>query len=204
MKSSRKQQQHIFFVDDEPNVRWIVAKTLEQLGAKVTCFDRAADCLEQLRSHKCDLLITDVRMSGMDGLKLLTEVKHIIPYLPVLVITGYGDVPMAVKALKAGAVDFIEKPLERYYFLSAVESALSRNIQATPPVAKLLTKAEIKVLQLILDGKNNKEIAQLLHRSVRTVEDHRNHIMSKLGVDNLVELVKQVAVVRLPEFSENE
>ena len=196
-------KQNVFLVDDEPEVRTVIGRTLEQAGFKVSCFSHASDCLEQLRSRPCDLLIADVKMPGMDGIELLTKVKCIIPSLPVLVITGYGDIPMAVKALKAGASDFIEKPLNRKSFLSAVEFALKGN---TPPhhlVNKVLTKTEMGILRLILDGKSNKEIAGLRNRSVRTIEDQRRRIMRKLGVDNLVDLVKQVAVVRLPELLDN-
>lgn len=193
-------KKHIFFVDDEPDIRIVVSRTLEQLGTKVTCFAFGADCLEQLHSQRCDLLITDVKMYDMDGIKLLTEAKHIIPSLPVIVLTGYGDIPMAVKALKAGASDFIEKPLDKYSFLLAVESVLKQNWGEHPIVDKVLTKTEIKVLRLILDGKSTKEVAEFLHRSVRTIEDHRAHIMHKFGVDNLVDLVKQAAAVRMPDL----
>ena len=196
-------KQHIFFVDDEPDVQKVVGRTLEQAGFKVSCFSRASDCLEQLRSRPCDLLITDVKLPEMDGIELLTKVKCIIPSLPVLVITGYGDIPMAVKALKAGASDFIEKPLNRKSFLSAVEFALKGNTRPHPLVNKVLTKTEMRILRLILDGKSNSEIAGLRNRSIRTIEDQRRRIMRKLGVDNSVDLVKQVAVVRLPELLAN-
>jgi two-component system response regulator FixJ len=191
---------HVFFVDDEPGVLKVVGRTLEQVGFKVRRFSRASDCLEQLRSRPCDLLITDVKMAGMDGIELLKKVKFIIPSLPVLVITGYGDIPTAVAALKAGALDFVEKPLHRESFLSAVEFALKGNVRTHPLVDKALTKTEMRIFRLILDGRSNKEIAHMLHRSVRTIEVHRGHIMRKLGVDNIVDLVKQVAVVRLPEL----
>ncbi len=196
--------QHVFFVDDEPKVLKMVSRTLEQVGLKVSCFTRAVECLKQLRTRTCDLLITDVKMPEMDGIELLNEVKHIIPSLPVLVITGYGDIPMAVKALKVGASDFINKPLDRQSFLSAVESALKRNTRTPVHVGQVLTETEIRVLRLILDGKSTKEIARLRHRSVRTIEDQRGQIMHKLGVDNLVDLVKQTAVVRLVELGEND
>lgn len=196
-------KQHVFFVDDKPKVRKMVSRTLEQAGLKVSCFANATECLKQLRCRTCDLLITDVKMPEMDGIELLTEVKHIIPSLPVLVITGYGDIPMAVKALKVGASEFIEKPLDRQSFLSAVESVLERNALIHRMVGDVLTKTEMIVLRLILDGKSTKEIARLRHRSVRTIEDHRSRIMRKLGVDNLVDLVKQTAVVRLVELGEN-
>jgi FixJ family two-component response regulator len=194
-------KQHVFFVDDEPKVRKIVGRTLEQTGLKVSYFARATECLKQLHSQKCDLLITDVKMPEMDGIELLTKVKRIIPSLPVLVITGYGDIKMAVKALKAGASDFIEKPLDRQSFLSAVESVLNQNTQTHPLVGKVLTKTELRVLRLMLDGKSNKEIASLLHRSTRTIEDHRSHIMRKLGAYDLMHLVRLVAVVRMPDLA---
>ncbi len=197
-------KQYVFFVDDEPKVRKMVGRTLEQAGLKVSYFARAAECLKQLHSQTCDLLITDVKMPEMDGIELLTEVKRIIPSLPVLVITGYGDIPMAVKALKVGASDFIEKPLDRQSFLSAVDSVLKRNTQNHPLVGKVLTKTEMRVLRLMLDGKSTKEIAGLLHRSTRTIEDHRTHIMHKLGANDLMHLVRLVAVVRMPDLAADE
>ncbi len=197
-------KQHVFFVDDEPKVRKMVGRTLEQAGLKVSCFARAVECLKQLHSQTCDLLITDVKMPEMDGIELLTEVKRIIPSLPVLVITGYGDISMAVTALKAGASDFIVKPLDRQSFLLAVESLLKRNTLTHPLVNKVLTKTEMRVLFLILDGKSTKEIARLRCRSVRTIEFHRGSIMRKLDVDNLVDLVKKTTVVRPFELGENE
>jgi two-component system response regulator FixJ len=188
---------HIFFVDDEPKVRELVGGTLEQAGFKASCFASAADCLEQLRADKCDLLITDVKLPGMSGIELLTEAKRLAPSLPVLVVTGYGDIPMAVRVMKAGAADFIEKPLERQVLLSAVEFALKQIAPTDPLLRKGLTRAEMRVLYMILDGKTNKETANLLHRSVSTVEVHRKHIMRKLGVDNIVDLVKQATAMGL-------
>ncbi len=195
-------EQHIFFVDDEPKVCKAVSRTLEQLSSKVSCFACAADCLEQLRSTTCDLLITDVKMPGMDGIELLAEARRIIPTLPVLVITGYGDIPMAVRALKAGASNFIEKPLDRQGFLSIVESILKRNAWGDPLLGKLLSRTEMKVLRFILKGKSNKEIARLRHRSIRTIEDQRSCIFRKFGVDNLVDLTKratEMGLIKLPE-----
>lgn len=197
-------EQHIFFVDDEPNVCKMVSRTLEQRGLKVSCFARAADCLEQLRFQTCDLLITDVKMPEMDGIELLAEARRIIPSLPVLVITGYGDIPMAVTAMKAGALDFIEKSLlNRRSILLAVESVLKRNAWGDPLLGKLLSRTEMKVLRFILDGKSNKEIARLRHRSTRTIEDHRSHIFRKFGVDNLVDLTKLAAEMGLIDLPDN-
>ncbi|UCF17531.1 MAG: response regulator, partial [Phycisphaerales bacterium] len=153
---------HIFFVDDEPGIRETVRKTLMAPDTEVSCFASAHDCLAQLRSKKCDLLITDVRMPGMDGLELIAHAKRIVPWIAVLVVSGYGDIPMAVKALKAGAADFLEKPLTKQGLLSAIESALAQN-PADPVADKELTKAERRVLHFILAGKSNRETAEILH-----------------------------------------
>ena len=196
-------KQHIFFVDDEPEVLKMVGRTLEQAGYKVSSFSGAADCIEQLRYQACDLLITDVKMPKMDGIELLAEAKRIIPLLPVLIITGYGDIPMAVRALKLGASDFIEKPLDREGFLSTVELILKRTFPADPLLNKVLSKTEIEVLRLVLDGKSNKEIARLQHRSIRTIESHRSHIMRKLGASNLIDLLKRTVTMGLFELPPN-
>ncbi len=187
----------IFFVDDEPAVRVVVRKTLERVGASVTCFGCADDCLACLESAQCDLLITDVKMPGKDGIELLRAVKAKVPWLPVLVVTGFGDVPMAVKALKLGAADFIEKPLDREAFLKTVQTLLAQNSPATSGGDHTLTKTEMRILHLILEGKNNREIASTLHRSPRTVEVHRSHVMRKMGASNIVELLRRAAMMGL-------
>ena len=195
---------HIFFVDDEPKVREVVGETLEQLGSKVSCFASASDCLEQLEIQKCDLLITDIKMPGMNGIELLTEAKRLAPWLPVLIVTGYGDIPTAVTAVKAGAVDFIEKPLETETFLRKIKSLMKRNPVLDFMKDKPLTKSEVRILRLVIEGKSSKEISNLVHRSVRTIEVHRARIMHKLCVDNLVDLVKRAAVMGLIDLIDNQ
>ena len=142
-------------------------------------------------------MITDVRMPGKDGIELLTEVRRLQPWLPMLVVTGFGDVPMAVKALKAGAADFIEKPLDRDTFLEAVQRLLAHSTVPEAMLDHSLTRMELKVLNGILEGRNNREIADVLHRSARTVEVHRRHLMRKLRANNVVELLRQAARLRL-------
>jgi two-component system response regulator FixJ len=192
-------KQHVFFVDDEPGIRRVVANDLQGLGYKVSCFANAVQCLKQLPKQSCNLLITDVRMPGMDGLTLLTKVRRIAPWVSVMVITGYGDIPMAVRALKLGAVDFVEKPLQRDVFLKRVKAVLDRDDFSDSSAGQALTRAEKKVLKLVLDGKGNKEIAYKLQRSLRMVEMHRSSIMRKFGVDNVVELVKRAAFMDLAD-----
>jgi len=204
-KKRKKQQKHrVFFVDDEPGIRDVVGEALKTSGFEVSCFSSAADCLERLRSRTCDLLITDVKMPDMDGIELLNETQRFAPWMPVLLVTGYGDVPMAISAFKAGAVDFVEKPLDKKTLLSAIEAVLKRIHPSDPILGISLTRTEKRVLRLILDGKTNKEIASFFGRAVKTIEVHRCHIMRKLGVGNAVDLVKRAAVMGLVEMPANE
>lgn len=184
---------HIFIVDDDPCIRDAISIFLVRAGFECSSFSGADHCLSLLRTHKCDLLITDVRMPVKDGIELLIEARSILPWLPVLIITGYADVPLSVKAFKAGATDFAEKPLDWDRFLATVRSILSEAELSDALVGKPLTRTETIVLRLILEGRSNKEIAHILSRSTRTVEVHRSHIMHKLNVNNVVELVKRAA-----------
>jgi len=197
-------KQHIFFLDDEPMIREVIRETLEDLNFKVSCFANPIECLSKLRSKQCDLLITDLKMPEKDGIELLTDVQHLAPWVPVLMITGYGDIPTAVKAMKAGAVGFIEKPLDKKNLVRMIRSILKKNVSSHPDLGHFLTRNETKILQLIINGLSNKEIANLLHRSARTIEVHRAHLMHKLGVDNLVDLVKRVASMGLVDLEQKQ
>lgn len=193
--------QNVFVVDDEVTVLDAIGQTLGTLGVEVTCFINPAKCLEGLRSSRCDLLIADLRMPEMDGIELLRKVKHHWPWVPVLVVTGYGDVPSAVRAIKAGAEDFVEKPLDKANLLRIVESILQESHIANASLGKPLTQIQTKILKLIVDGKSNKEIAGLLDRSIRTVEVHRSHTMEKLGVTSLIDLIKRAAALGLVDLT---
>jgi FixJ family two-component response regulator len=188
---------HIFFVDDEPAVCRSASLTLRRSGYKVSCFPDAEHCLQRLQMRDCDLLITDVRMPGIDGIELVRRAKSIVPWMPILVVTGYADIQMAVRAVKAGAAEFIEKPLQKQSFLSAVQMVLKQQDLGNLLKGKSLTKKEMVVLRLILQGNTNREMAQILHRSIRTIEDHRRNVMRKLDVDSVVELVKRAVVLGL-------
>lgn len=185
----RYKKKNIIFVDDEPLVRKAVEQSLSR-DFKVHCFASAHECLEALPKTKCDVLITDVCMPGISGIQLLAKVKRIIPALPVLIVTGYGNVQMAIRAMKAGAADFIEKPIDRDSLLKHVRLLISEADTIDPLVAKKLSPSERRVLRHVVRGRTNKAIALLLCRSVRTIEQHRRHILRKLNVSNLVELVK--------------
>ncbi len=190
MDGENTERTTVFFVDDHEDVREVVRRTLEDLDVEVACFGSAQQCLQALPSRRCDLLITDLRMPDVDGLELIRQVKVISPLLPTIVVTGYGDVKTAVEAMKLGAIEFVEKPLSRRSLQSAVRSVLARvsgNGQSRPVHA--LTNLERETLVMILDGKSNREIADIRHRSRRTVEDERRRIMKKLGAENLIDLV---------------
>lgn len=194
-------RQRVVFVDDEPAVCSAVAKTLERAGLAVRCFQNARECLIHLTAEPCDLLVTDVRMPDMDGMNLLQEVRERMPWMPVLLVTGYGDVSTAVRAMKGGAVDFIEKPLKRDTLLHAVRSALAKNTALAALKECGLTKTETKILHLILEGRNNREIAAVSHRSQRTIEVHRCHLMQKLGVTSIIELLRRATEMGLLQSS---
>jgi two-component system response regulator TtrR len=197
--------QHIFFVDYEADVLEVISGIIEQLGVRVSYFTSAADCLEQLRSHKCDLLVTDLKMPEMCGIELLRHAKLRVPSLPVIIITNRSDIPTAVEAIKAGAVDFIEKPLDKRNFAERIQSILGENgNHHDNHLGKPLTQSETRVLKLVIQGKSSKEIAQLLNRSKRTIEAHRARVMRKLGVDNIIDLIKRSTAMGLVELKANE
>lgn len=181
----------VFFVDDEATMRTTIADTLSKLGYDVTCFANAQNCLAEVEQKGCNLLISDVKMPGMDGMELLSRMRRIAPWIPVILITGYGTIQMAVYATKIGAAEFIEKPFSREAFVEKVKATLSRDEYDGQAAGFKLTKTEKKVLKLILEGNGNKAIAQKLGSAVRTIEFHRSHVFHKFGVDNAVELTKK-------------
>ena len=180
----------IFFLDDEPTVCKAVHGSLSNIsGVEIRIFTDAIECLRELENGVCNLLISDVNMPGLNGIKLLEKVHQLRPQLPVLLVTGYGDVPIAVEAMKLGAFDFIEKPLSEDTFIPVVKRALAKGID-DQLAGRVLTKSEIEVLKCIAEGKSNKQIAYESKRSVRTIENHRHRIKHKLQTDNTVELIK--------------
>jgi FixJ family two-component response regulator len=182
----------VFIVDDEPLMRRALKQSVESLGAQVTCFPSAELCLDAIGDERCDLVITDLTMPGMDGISLLEHIRDISPLTSVLLVTGYGSVANAVKSMQLGAADFIEKPLDETVLLPKIRALLQNHEVGN---VEELSPAEQKILELVAAGKANKEIAYLLNRSVRTVENHRHRLMKKLGVSSTAELVK-IALLR--------
>lgn len=190
----------VVIVDDDEAVREGLKALLEVHGYAVDTFESANALLaapESLAARPACLLV-DVRMPGMGGLELQRELKRRDARLPVIMITGHGDIPMAVAALKAGAADFLEKPFDSHMLLASIAEA-SRRAQSGADgvdVAEIgrrlaeLTPREREVMELVIAGMSNKVIAHNLNIAVRTVEIHRARVMEKSGARSLAELVR--------------
>ena len=189
----------ILVVDDDPDVRDSLRVLLESSGFVVRDHDSAVGVLSDTEMGSALCLIADIRMPGMDGLQLQEELNRRKIPVPVIVVTGHGDVPLAVRAMKAGAIDFLEKPFEEQLLLEAVQRAKavaeqSRSVaQAGEQAARLieeLTPRERDVLKHLVAGRPNKVIAYELSISPRTVEIHRAHVMDKMQARSLSDLIR--------------
>jgi FixJ family two-component response regulator len=188
----------VFIIDDDEAVRDGLGQLMQSINLNVKTFASAAEFLGFCKPDMQGCLVLDVRMPGMSGLKLQEELLLRNISLPIIFISGHGDVPMAVETIRKGAIDFMEKPVGDQALLDRVQEALEKDAQfkkeqAKRDVAKakfeLLTPREREVLDLIMAGKLNKVIASELGLSHRTVEVHRASIMEKMGVDSVAELV---------------
>lgn len=197
-------EQIIYLVDDDEALRDSLAWLLESQGFKVAAFASAEDFLKAWRPEFNGCLLLDVRMPGMSGLELHERLRAQYSTLPIIFITGHGDVPMAVAALKKGAVDFIEKPFNDTELLRLVSQCLvteqehrARRRQDAEVSRRLdqLTQREREVLELIIVGKLNKQIADVLGISIKTVEVHRARVMEKMAAQSLAELVQSVMAI---------
>jgi two-component system response regulator FixJ len=189
----------ILIVDDDADVRDSLRALLESAGFHVRDFDSARRVLEDPSLDKGACLIADIRMPDMDGLALQEELVNRRVGLPVIIVTGHGDVPLAVRAMKAGAVDFIEKPFDDELLLQSIERALALRkesrgqtslAQTAAARIALLTERERQVLERLIAGQPNKVIAYELDISPRTVEIHRAHVMEKMQAKSLSDVVR--------------
>lgn len=189
----------IFVVDDDAAVRESLRMSLKLKGYDVEIFESAGAFLASGADSRRGCLVTDIRMPDMDGLELQEELVRRKSALPVIVITGHGDVPLAVRAMRAGAVDFLEKPFDREALLSAIARALEVGSRAAAESGDareihkriaLLTPREREVFDLVVAGKQSKVIAHELGASTRTIEVHRGRMMNKLQVQCLQDLVR--------------
>ena len=189
----------VFVVDDDRAMRESLSWLLDSVGLHVRSYATAADFLADHDPAQPGCLVLDVRMPGMSGLDLQAELARRGVDLPTIVITGHAEVSMAVRAVKSGAIDFIEKPFSDQLLLDRVRQALEMDRQAREVRSRredarrrlaTLTAREREVLNLVVAGRANKEIAFELRVSPKTVEVHRAHVMSKMCVDSLAELIR--------------
>jgi FixJ family two-component response regulator len=201
--------QTVFVVDDDPGIRDSARWLLESVGLRVETYDSAQAFLDAYVATRPGCLILDVRLPGMNGLDLLDELRNRGATMPVIVVTAFGEVHSAVRAMKGGAIDVMEKPTRDQVLLDRVHQALEQDRRTRASLASRadavaryarLSKREVEVLKLIIAGKANKEIAGDLERSTKTVEAHRAAIMRKLGARSIAEVVR---IVLLAEESGN-
>lgn len=193
----------VYLIDDDDAVRESTAMLLESAGIHVTSFGSSREFLALAPQLRSGCVLTDVCMPDIDGLELQRKLGELGVHWPVVVMTGHADVPMAIKALKAGASDFIEKPFKEHVLLGAIQAAVAsigandgRDEQKAELQSKLsaLTPREREVLDGLVAGKPHKVVAHDLGMSPRTVEVHRARIMAKTGAGSLSELVRWVVI----------
>ena len=184
----------IHIIDDDPAMRDSLSFLLGSAGFEARTYDSAARFLEAAPGLTGGCIVTDVRMPGMNGLEMTLKLKAMGVGLPIVMITGHGDVPMAVESMKAGVADFLEKPFDDEALLGAIRAAMAK-VNAPPPAGSptpfdALSPRERDVLGGMVEGKANKAIAFDLGISPRTVEVYRANVMSKTGAHSLAELVR--------------
>lgn len=191
----------VFVVDDDEAVRLSIEMLLKSVGLQAKSYASAADFLDAYDPRQFGCLVLDLRMPGMSGLALQETLAARQAEIPIIFITGHGDVPTAIRAVKANAFDFVEKPFSDQYLLDRIHAAIEcdakvreKRTEAADITARIasLTVREQEVLKLLVDAMPNKAIASELNISPKTVETHRKRIMAKMGADSLIALVKMV------------
>ncbi|MFQ5953813.1 MAG: response regulator transcription factor [Kiloniellales bacterium] len=194
----------VFVVDDDEAVRRFLRGLIASVGLRVETYASAQEFLEAYEPAVPGCVLLDIRMPGMSGLELQKMLAERVVALPVIFLTGHGDVQVAVHAMKAGAVDFIEKPFNNELLLDRIQKAVAESVDADRIRARrsqiasriqLLTRRERQVLEMVVAGETNKGVARHLDISEKTVEIHRAKVMEKMQATSLAHLVKMVAIL---------
>lgn len=201
MQSDLYSKYTIYIVDDNPAVRDAIRFLVKQVGLIPKVFSSAQEFLDFFKAEMRGCLVLDIRMPGMSGLDLQEQLTLLGAHIPIIIITGHGDVPITVRAMKSGAFEFLQKPFNDQVLLDTIQAALKqydpiweeddKRVEAAKNLA-VLTKREREVLELLKNGKSNKLIARELSLSVRTIEGYRANITDKLGAKSLGELIDMV------------
>lgn len=195
----------IFVIDDQPSVRDAIGEMLSVFGFAVEVFDSANAFLDKVPATRPGCVVADVRMPGMDGIALVSEMARRRIDIPIILISGHADVPMAVAGIKAGAEDFIEKPIDDARLVAAINRALARVFAAQDARAPnddlaerfvRLTPRQVEIFDLVAGGFTSQAIAARLDLSTRTVESYRAQIMEKMQAESVAVLVRQAIRLR--------
>lgn len=203
----------VLVVDDDPSVRRALVNLFESVGLRVAAFGSAPEVMQSKPPEVPSCLVLDIRLPGLSGLDLQADLAKANIHTPVIFITGHGDIPMTVRAMKSGAVDFLTKPVRDQDMLDAVQAAIQRDrkrreIEKTVSNVKsrfeTLTPRERDVLSLVASGKMNKNVAAELGLAEITVKIYRGQIMRKMGAKSLAELVKMNEALRIQRAARDE
>ena len=194
----------VWIVDDDPSIRNSLRWLIESIGLAVRTCESAEELLRAYEDTP-GCLVTDLRMPGMSGLELQEALVARGNHVPVIFLTAHGEVPIAVRAVRAGAHDFVEKPFSNQQLLDGIRRAVAADEVSRAALAgradatarfRLLSAREQEVMELIVEGKANKEIAAELDLSTKTVEFHRAHVMKKMGAESLAGLIHTVSIAK--------